>query len=69
MMWLCEKTKRKKYLRCPVCKACEIIDLGREAPSTCRCGTDFDGETESTWVSDLMKACAYNPGRVGRYYG
>ena len=57
MKWLCEKTKRKKYLRCPLCKACEIVDLNSEAPATCRCGTTLDGEAESTWVSDLMREC------------
>ena len=56
MKWLSEKTKRKKYLRCPICKACEIVDLDKEAPAKCRCGLDFDGEAESTWASDLMKA-------------
>ena len=55
MMWLCEKTKRKKYLRCPLCKACEIVDLNEEAPTTCRCGTQLTGEAISTWASDLCK--------------
>jgi hypothetical protein len=59
MKWLCEKSKRKKYLRCPLCKACEIVDLNSEAPTTCRCGTTLDGEAESTWVSDLMRECGH----------
>ena len=64
MKWECEKTMRKKYLRCPVCKACEIVNRDEETPKECRCGTTFDGEAESTWASDLVKYCY---GKVDSY--
>jgi hypothetical protein len=66
MKWECETTVRKKYLRCPVCKTCEIINRDEETPTTCRCGVNFDGEAASTWASDLVKYCY---GKAGNYYG
>ncbi len=67
MKWLCEKTKRKKYLRCPLCKACEIVDLEKEAPATCRCGVTLDGEAASTWVTDLKGVCEKQEWYIDRY--